>query len=598
MQVFKVFIHSIFLKLIFFFSLIASFMLVYLFEQSKYEEKRLELHTISSTYAHHIQYNVLQSLSATFPLAALVRTQNGDTAGFDNLAKQMLPFYPAIGSLQLAPKGIVGHIVPIEGNEKAIGHNLLSDPNRNKEAFLARDTGKLTLAGPFNLIQGGFGAAGRLPIYLNDDNAQPTFWGFAAVLIRFPQILESVNLDTLSEQGIAYELSRIHPDTGEIQRIANSQETLLENPIVHTIEVPNAIWSFKVTPIKAWKDNLSIIVESLLALLFTFLLTALAIFIHHLKNAKERLTKLVDKRTLMLNENLDRLELAMGIARQGWFDLDLQTGEVRLSEEYIKLLGYTPLEFHTSLQKWQDESIHPDDKASVLHALHIIQHSGKSCEVEYRRKTKDGSWIWIHTVGKVSQWDNSGKPLRCIGIHMDISERKEQQKQLEFMAHYDLLTKLPNRALFANHFNKELARSKRKGILLAVCFLDLDHFKIVNDTYGHDIGDQLLIEVTHRIKESIREEDTLSRQGGDEFTLLLGDIEHVSQCEQTLQRILDALALPYELDQHLLTISASIGVTLYPHDNADLDTLIRHADQAMYETKLNGRNGYKIFSPS
>ena len=341
---------------------------------------------------------------------------------------------------------------------------------------------------------------------------------------------------------------------------------------------------------------LSIIAESLLALLFTFLLTALAIFIHHLKNAKERLTKLVDERTLLLNENLVRLELAMGTARQGWFELDLQTGEVKLSEEYIKLLGYAPLEFHTSLQTWQDENIHPDDKDSVLHALHVIQQSGKSSEVEYRRKTKDGNWIWIHTVGKVSQWDNSGKPLRCIGIHMDISERKEQQKQLEFMAHYDLLTKLPNRALFTDHFIKALARSKRKGTLLAVCFLDLDHFKIVNDTYGHDTGDQLLIEVTSRIKESIREEDTLSRQGGDEFTLLLGDIEYMSQCEQTLKRILNALALPYELNQHLLHISASIGVTLYPHDNANLDTLIRHADHAMYEAKLNGRNGYQIFS--
>lgn len=594
----KIFMRSTSLQFIFFISLLVSFMSVYLFEQFKYEEKRTQLHTISSTYAYHIQNNVLQALSSTFPLAALVRTQNGDTKGFSSLATQLLPFYPAIASLQLAPNGIVSHVIPLKGNEKAMGHNLLGDPNRNKEAFLARDTGKLTLAGPFDLIQGGSGAAGRLPIYLDGNNDQPIFWGFAIVLIRFPQILESVKLSTLSEQDIAYELSRIHPDTNKIQRIANSQSSLLENPIIHEIEVPNAIWEFKVTPIKAWRNNLFIAIESFLALLFTFLLTALAIFIQHLKNAKTSLTKLVDERTLLLNENLTRLELALGTARQGWFDIDLQTGVIIVSEEYIKLLGYTPLEFHTTLETWENENLHPDDKASVLHTLALIQQSDKSYEVEYRRKTKDGDWLWTRLSGKTSQWDKTGKPIRCIGILMDITQQKEQQKQLEIMAHYDLLTKLPNRALFTDHFNKALARSKRKGTLLAVCFLDLDHFKIINDTYGHDIGDLLLMEVTKRIQESIREEDTLSRQGGDEFILLLSDIEHLSQCEQTLKRILKALYLPYEFHQPTLYISASIGVTLYPDDDANLDTLIRHADQAMYKAKLNGRNNYHLFSSS
>lgn len=176
-----------------------------------------------------------------------------------------------------------------------------------------------------------------------------------------------------------------------------------------------------------------------------------------------------------------------------------------------------------------------------------------------------------------------------------VEKDKAHQQVLERMAHYDLLTQLPNRGLFADRFGPAIARCNRTNTLLAICFLDLDDFKPVNDQYGHEIGDLLLIEVAKRVKLNIRAEDTVSRQGGDEFTMLLADIESVEHCEQMLTRILRALSEPYLVKNHALNISASLGVTLYPIDSANLDTLIRHADQAMYQAKSAGRNTYRFF---
>lgn len=181
-------------------------------------------------------------------------------------------------------------------------------------------------------------------------------------------------------------------------------------------------------------------------------------------------------------------------------------------------------------------------------------------------------------------------------LFSDITKIKEQQNALEYMAHYDALTKLPNRTLFADRFSQAVAHSNRNNTLLAVCFLDLDSFKPINDEYGHDVGDKLLVEVAERISSSIRVEDTVSRQGGDEFAILLGDIESFAHCEQLLDRLHYALARPYIINGYPHKITASTGVTLYPIDDENRDTLMRHADQAMYQAKLAGRNRFHLFN--
>jgi len=190
---------SITIQVIFAVSIALSVITIYAIHSYQHQQQRLAVQNLSSSYVGLIESSISQSLTATFPLAALVRHQQGDITGFTRLATEMLPDYPGVAALQLAPDGIAKHVVPLAGNESIIGHNLFANPNRNKEALAARDSGELTLAGPFNLIQGGIGAAGRLPIYVDNQKGEPYFWGFSTVLIRFPEALEAAKLPALAE---------------------------------------------------------------------------------------------------------------------------------------------------------------------------------------------------------------------------------------------------------------------------------------------------------------------------------------------------------------------------------------------------------------
>jgi diguanylate cyclase (GGDEF)-like protein len=177
----------------------------------------------------------------------------------------------------------------------------------------------------------------------------------------------------------------------------------------------------------------------------------------------------------------------------------------------------------------------------------------------------------------------------------DFSELNTIKEQLEHQALHDVLTNLPNRVLLADRLSQSMVQSQRHHNLLAVAFLDLDGFKHVNDTYGHDLGDELLIVASLRMKDALREGDSLARIGGDEFVAVLADLNSVEDCEPVLERLLLAASEPVKVGNVELKVSASIGVTLYPQDNVSADQLMRHADQAMYVAKESGKNRYHLF---
>ncbi|WP_180961042.1 EAL domain-containing protein [Shewanella sp. GutCb] len=213
-------------------------------------------------------------------------------------------------------------------------------------------------------------------------------------------------------------------------------------------------------------------------------------------------------------------------------------------------------------------------------------------EVWNRRKSGE---VYVELLTTSSLKDADDRIVNYLGMFTDITHSKRQQESMRRMAHYDALTGLPNRTLLLDRFNQAIAHSKRSGTLLAVCFLDLDDFKPVNDLFGHDMGDKLLIEVAHRLELALRTEDTVSRLGGDEFSMLLGDIKSTSQCYEILDRIIHSVSASYFIDERYINISASIGVSLSPLDGVELDTLLRQADQAMYQAKQEGKKNYQFF---
>ncbi len=221
-----------------------------------------------------------------------------------------------------------------------------------------------------------------------------------------------------------------------------------------------------------------------------------------------------------LRESEERLRLAMNASNQGWFDLDLETGAINVSPEYVRMIGYEPGEFKSDLRHWLS-NVHPEEQDAFSAALASCAENGGPCTMEYRRRSKSGLWRWIRSVGKVVEWNADRKAVRMIGIHTDITERKEMEDQIRQLAFFDPLTRLPNRRLLNDRLNHAMATSKRSGRYCALMFSDLDNFKPLNDLHGHEAGDLLLIKVAERLKSCVREMDTVARFGGDEFVIMI-----------------------------------------------------------------------------
>jgi diguanylate cyclase (GGDEF)-like protein/PAS domain S-box-containing protein len=330
------------------------------------------------------------------------------------------------------------------------------------------------------------------------------------------------------------------------------------------------------------------------------LLGTFAIYHHQVTSPSQQALKLLESAANLAavviehhraNEQHQLSSLVFNASHEGIMIIDSLKKIITVNPMFSEITGYSSEEIIG-----KSPSIFNSNKHSSAFYDEIWQSvlSEGHWQGEVWNRRKNGK-IYAELLSITSLMDESGQAHHYICLFSDVTYSKEQHQSLEVMAHYDVLTQLPNRALFADRFEQSIARSKRNDTLLAVCFLDLDNFKPINDNYGHDIGDKILIEVAVRLKLALREEDTVSRQGGDEFALLLSNFKSFEQCEALLNRIHHSLAEPYLIGEDTHHISASSGTTIYPLDDGDIDSLIRHADQAMYQSKLAGKNNYRFF---
>ncbi|MFL6246001.1 MAG: EAL domain-containing protein [Thermoanaerobaculia bacterium] len=228
-------------------------------------------------------------------------------------------------------------------------------------------------------------------------------------------------------------------------------------------------------------------------------------------------------------------------------------------------------------------------EAEELNALLLSAGTLNSVEVELRRADKRVLWVLANLV-----LVGEGESGVVHATVVDISDRKRAEEQIEFHAYHDVLTHLPNRKLFTDRLRHSLTRAKRNGRAVAVMFIDVDHFKTINDTLGHTAGDELLLEMARRLRECVRDDDTVARLGGDEFTIILSDLRHPEDAVSVAQKILATVQEPLTIGTMPLVVSASIGIALYPDDGLDPESLLRNADSAMYRAKAEGRNTYQL----
>jgi diguanylate cyclase (GGDEF)-like protein/PAS domain S-box-containing protein len=774
----------LFTLIAFILALIVSGAFAFLALHARMLQKQRTAEIVAANQSAILEERLSRSLSSTYALAAVVRQGGGNVDNFNKLATEMLKVYGGISSLQLAPNGVISQVVPLTGNEKAIGHDLLKDRDRNKEAYLALNTRKLTLAGPFNLVQGGVAVIGRLPIFLPDVTDQETFWGFATALIRIPDLLATSSLPQLSQTGYQYELARIHPDTGQRQVFAQSGKELLKTPVVRTLEVPNGRWFLSLEPEAGWVEpSLTVIAVAATFLVafsiafFTYTVFKQPIILrrevrartrelaeanHHLnleiverEQAQEEVIQInrlysvlshtnaaivrISDQDLLLQE-VCRIAVVYGgfsLAKIAMFDAPSKTwvwasefgnsvelpecahalqacmqdqveslhkGVVKVcsrvrqedpawsalcqqargagfeshvilqfkvggkvvgafslyayeanffDDVQLKLLEEMTADVSFALENMVRETLRKQGEDNLrklsraveqsANAVMIANYSGvieyvnpwfskmtgypadeiisKRTEIlmsdrtpeeiyqqmtdtllsgkewtgELQRARKNGDLYWcLETISPLK--NDAGKVTHFVSITEDISERKQAEETIRHLAFHDALTGLPNRRLFRDRLHQAAAVSRRSGTGFALMLLDLDRFKTVNDTLGHDIGDGLLTAVAERLIANTREGDTLARMGGDEFALIAIDLKHPEEMVHLAEKLLNILQSPFNLQGHELYVSTSIGITLFPADTEEVDVLVKNADIALYHAKDQGRNNFQFFT--
>ncbi|NQZ90444.1 MAG: EAL domain-containing protein [Colwellia sp.] len=312
----------------------------------------------------------------------------------------------------------------------------------------------------------------------------------------------------------------------------------------------------------------------------------------------------INEQTLITTSQL--LDESQKIAKVGGWQLDLISNDLFWTAETYRIHEASPETFNPNVDVGVSLFL-PESRQIIMEALDDAINFGKSYDLELETHTTKGKLIDIRTTCIATIHD--GKPIKLTGIFQDISEQKKIQRKLEKSnrdlenvndiltrgANYDALTGLPNRNLLADRMEQALAYNKRNKSSLAIVFIDLDGFKEVNDTYGHSIGDDLLCCITEELKKTMRECDTLARIGGDEFVMILDELESSEQCSIILTRVLESVSNTSFIKNKPIQVSASIGVTIYPQDNSNSDQLLRHADQAMYIAKKSGKNCFHIF---
>lgn len=401
---------------------------IWILEGNLRAAKRADMENIATNHAFLIRDSLDQALTLNYSFAAMVRLGKGSTKRFDDAAKELLPYFDSVSHISLSPNGIITQVYPLQGNEKSVGFNQLEDSAQNKEAIRARDTRKLTLASPVNLVQGGLGAVARLPVFLENESGE-YFWGFTNVIIRINRLLENANMHQLKSDAIAYQLSSIDLQTGQQQVIAiNAQEYLID-PVEKTFDVPNGKWVLSIAPQAGWIDYWQVTSGILIALVLSMLLSYQTYLMIRLQRRKLNLQEAVANQTREVMDARIQLQATLDAIPDLLFDVDL-TGIIHgYHTNRLELLTVQPNEF---LGRNFREFLPPHAVDVVDKALHEALQNGISSGKYYSLKLPRGMATFELSISRKTTESASGP--RFVVLARDITERRMAEEELRVAA--------------------------------------------------------------------------------------------------------------------------------------------------------------------
>jgi len=296
-----------------------------------------------------------------------------------------------------------------------------------------------------------------------------------------------------------------------------------------------------------------------------------------------------------LQRSKDLFNAVQSMAKIGCWEVDLLNETLFWTESTYLIHETTPAEYSptvaSAINFYAPEWI-PVITAALANAI----EKGTGFDLELELITAKGRRLWVQTYGTVIM--SQGQVTKVLGAFQDISEKKKAELEIWQQSNFDVLTELPNRRMFRHHLEKAIKAAHRSSSKVALLFIDLDHFKEVNDTFGHDWGDTVIKDAAQRLSGCVRESDTLARLGGDEFTIIIGELNDHITVERIANDILKELSEPFHIKTEVTYLTASVGITLFPDNASEVDALLKNADQAMYVAKEKGRNRFQYYTSS
>jgi len=566
-------------------------------QAARLDAQRDVVSQLSQDRTQVVKRSVDRMVAINYALAALVQQGEGVVSHFDSAANELLRNDDRLLAVSLSPKGVVQYVAPRKGNDSLIGFDQLNDPAQQREALFARDTGRLTLAGPLQLAQGGLGVVSRLPVFLQDADGKPQFWGFTNVTVRLADLLRGARLGELRDRGYDYRLWRVHPETGGIQVIAASTSDPLREPIRLSLEVANGAWSLDLAPVRGWVDLSALALMAGAVLVVSLLLALLA---QHLV-AQRRLRAALQ---FQLRDGDIELQAARHQLRSVVEAIPDPIFEISLDGVYhgchAPASSVLPMPADMLIGRTVFDVL-PQMAAEVtMEALRRAQVDGYSQGEEYALVlAEETRWFEL----SVARKETVDTEPRFVVMTRDITGSKSAKSEIRRLAFYDPLTDLPNRRLLQDRLEQALTRSGRKRRHGALLLIDLDNFKALNDTWGHDKGDLLLQQAALRLVACVRDSDTVARLGGDEFVVLIDDAggipaEVIATARAVADKVLAKLHAPFDVDGRVHRSGCSIGVAPFGFDPLSGDEILKRADVAMYQAKAAGRNTVRFFDPA
>ena len=542
------------------------------------EKASQQLNSVSAKLQGQLQNN----LSLLSGFAAYISARpNLSEQDFNRYAKALFAKDTILINFAAAKDLIINYIYPLRGNEKAIGLNYRQSPSLLTTVEQSINTNGILLSDPIELVQGGSAFIGRAPIFLEDGS----LWGIISAPMSQQLLYQYSGLDSdyrefkIAIKSIDY--------WGKERKTFFGDASIFDSPeaLYSIISVGSSSWKIATIPSMEGVLSPDIYILRTYFLIFGILFSLFIWFKFSQNEERKRLQlKLYDDKRL--------LESVGYVAKIGGWKVNRYLKFLEWSKQASLAIGksayfrpniFTDLQSNLSnndYQLWQEKI-----------EIALDQSIAFDINLEIITKGNESRWLRVMSDGKKEDNDDF-----IIGTIQDITEKVLSDKLIEYQASFDSLTDLPNRRTYQHELQKSIKLARRNNQQLAVLFIDLDRFKPINDNHGHHAGDIVLIEAALRLKHLVRETDTVSRLSGDEFAIILNNINHQNDALVITKKISKKMQLPYRIDKFDVHLSVSIGIALYPEDAEEADSLLKKADQAMYEVKANGRNGYQYYT--